>query len=265
MSNQNYDPIEGQQELLEKYLDGLLDQKQSAEFLDSVRNDPVISSQIKLQSSIDDAMRRGYSLSSSDAQSIQEKVGSMFSSAATTVEHPDRTNTQTSSPEYAASNPLFKMALAACLLVAIGIGVWNMSSNAPVGAHFEPEPLALLYNETLDQGFRPYYHCEDMPRFADTFESRQGVRLTLGQMPDDTRMLGLSYLGGISRDTTAMLGKVGEEEVMVFVDVVENRDQVLENRVPGLNSFVEEKHGLVFVEVSPLETARMIQHFELEK
>ena len=101
-------------------------------------------------------------------------------------------------------------------------------------------------------------------RFADTFEVRHGHRLALSEMPPGTRMLGISYPGGISPNTTAMLGEVDGTPVMVFVDDAANRDQVIESVEQGLdlNVFLVEENGLIFCEVTPLDSARMIQHFE---
>ena len=83
-------------------------------------------------------------------------------------------------------------------------------------------------------------------------------------MPQGTRMLGLSYPGGISRNTTAMLGEVDGKQVMVFVDDADNRDQVIASvdQDSNLNVFPVEKNGLVFCEVTPLSDPKMIQYFK---
>ena len=77
-------------------------------------------------------------------------------------------------------------------------------------------------------------------------------------------MLGLSYLGGTSRQSTAMLGEVDGHQVIVFVD----RDSATQpdtstEEADGLNVFVVERDGLVFAEVSPLEEAKLIQYLKV--
>jgi hypothetical protein len=67
-------------------------------------------------------------------------------------------------------------------------------------------------------------------------------------------MLGLSYPGGLSRDTTAMLCKVDGKPVMVFVDRP-SKDQPLavEHADAKTHVFRQERDGLVFYEVTPLD------------
>ena len=83
-------------------------------------------------------------------------------------------------------------------------------------------------------------------------------------MSDDRGMLGLSYMGGISRESTAMLCQVQQQPVLVFVDKISNdRGDLNVSTDPQLSIFREEKFGLVFYEVSPLAQASMMQYFEL--
>ena len=72
-------------------------------------------------------------------------------------------------------------------------------------------------------------------------------------------MLGISYPGGISRETTAMLCEIDNRPVMVFVDRVES-DQTSaglhDGGPPEVHVFCTVRQGLVFYEVSPFERAR---------
>ena len=77
-------------------------------------------------------------------------------------------------------------------------------------------------------------------------------------------MLGLSYLGGTSRDGTAMLGEVDGHQVVVFVDRSSaGQPDVSTEGTEGLNVFVVERDGLVFAEVSPLPESKMIQYLRV--
>ncbi len=84
-------------------------------------------------------------------------------------------------------------------------------------------------------------------------------------MPDDRRMLGLSYLGGMSRDGVAMLSEVEGKRVIVFVDRgdASGIEKAIESTDPSLNVFVERKFGLVFAEVTPLDSAGLIEYFQI--
>lgn len=78
-------------------------------------------------------------------------------------------------------------------------------------------------------------------------------------------MLGLSYPGGLSRDTTAMLCMVDESPVMVFVDRAA-ADSELAAQVASdseINVFRSERDGLVMYEVSELETPRAMEFLDV--
>src|SRR5262249_13346397 len=145
----------------------------------------------------------------------------------------------------------------ACLAFVI----WNFDSRPGTVPHFEPVPLAQIYKQTVKAGFEPYYECRDDERFAETFESRQGIPLQLSNMPIGSMMKGLCYPGGLSRETTAMLCDVDGAPVMVFVDRDEkDRKGAMKNSDPELHVFREERDGLVFYEVTPLDEPTMIEH-----
>jgi len=131
---------------------------------------------------------------------------------------------------------------------------------------FEPRPVAEIYTEIVEAGFEPYYECHDNERFQETFAMRQDVPLRLAQLPQNSRMLGLSYPGGLSRDTTAMLCEVDEQPVMVFVDQLEKDNPLADqNEDSSLNVFREVRDGLVFYEVTPLERPTMTQYLVLSE
>jgi hypothetical protein len=147
------------------------------------------------------------------------------------------------------------VAAAALLLIAFA---WGQRASRVVSPYFEPAPLVALYQEAVAQGFEPYYECKDSERFAAVFAKRQGLPLRLETMPQGSRMLGLSYPGGLSRDTTAMLCEVDGRPVMVFVDRLDADEQVegIAADADGLRVFRSELMGLVVYEVTPLEEPR---------
>lgn len=151
---------------------------------------------------------------------------------------------------------------AAAALLVFALGEFNSESGRT--AHFAPKPLTQIFAKTVEEGFEPYYECKDEVRFAETFAHRQGVPLRLAKLPVGTMMKGLSYPGGLSRETTAMLGEVDGTNVMVFVDRAENDQAIaVQNSDPQLRVFREERAGLVFYEVTPLEMPRMTQYLQV--
>lgn len=284
---------------LDLYLDRMLDPQSEKEFLEAAQAHEQISEQKSLQDEIDASLRNSFGMNSTQSQSLQRSIKSMLapngnvatgdaSAHAGPESDLGKNNQNSSAPnQHGQDNDVrpasglqpdsqpgfvrkllqstaFKVALTAGLLLAIGIN-FSMNSGNSDDPVIEPRSLAMLYQEKVSQGFLPYYNCEDMNRFADTFEARQGIRLTLREMPEGTQMTGLSYLGGMSGDTTAMLGLVDDKQVIVFVDRADHRDTLssvtskLEQH-PELNLFVVEKYDLIFVEVSPLPSSRLIEH-----
>lgn len=157
-------------------------------------------------------------------------------------------------------------ALLAIAAAAIGLVVLQqLREGDQISPFFEQRPLATIYQEVVDQGFRPYYFCEDQERFARTFEKRQATPLLLADTPIDRRMVGLSYVGGLSRDTTAMLAYVDKQPVVVFVDRIEhdNPQLFLSSARQGVNIFRAQLADLVIYEVTPFDSAIMTPYLRL--
>ena len=122
----------------------------------------------------------------------------------------------------------------------------------------------MIYRETIESGFRPYYFCEDEDRFRLTFEKRQIVPLRLAQMPSDRRMVSLSYLGGLSRNTTAILCYSASKPVVVFVDRLEtDTSTAVDDADPDVNVLRKQLGDLVLYEVTPLESATIVEFLEV--
>ncbi len=161
-------------------------------------------------------------------------------------------------------NRIIRFAIAASLIGVAAFSIWIFASNFKSDPFFEPRPLVAIYQETVGRGFKPYYECHDMERFAKVFAQRQKQPLTLKPLADGSRMLGLSYLGGLSRETTAMLAEVDGQAVIVFVDRITNdQPEFGQSSIEiGINVFREKINGLVFYEVSPFPKSRLTSFFE---
>lgn len=135
-------------------------------------------------------------------------------------------------------------------------GSWR-SKNQTVA--FQPRPLTELYQACVADGFRPYWVCEDEQLFASTFKDRQGVALNLQGLPASSKMVGLSYLLGISRQSTSVLAMTDDSPIIVFVDRLENDRKIDTGYIDGDDLHVTRivRDDLVFYEVSPLPNARI--------
>jgi len=232
---------------LEAYLDGLINEPDREDFereADSERR-----AQVNLQTRIDESLRRLFPVNAGSEEHLQEVADAICYQPV--------------------ALPLYRRPVAwiSGLVAAASIAViitFSSSLNAPrPQPFFSPTPVAELYQKAVKNGFEPYYECRDDARFTAVFARRQGIPLQLLPMPDGSRMLGLSYPGGLSRNTTAMLCEVDEQPVMVFVDRLEKDQEVADRQaVPSIewNVFRSVRDGLVFYEVSPFEVPRVAKY-----
>ncbi|MEM6689846.1 MAG: hypothetical protein AAF664_10490 [Planctomycetota bacterium] len=153
---------------------------------------------------------------------------------------------------------LVLIAVAACLAwLIVGSQFYFGQRQKNQAVAFKPQPLTLAYRKCVQDGFKPYWICEDEAIFASTFRVRQGMAMNLIDLPDQYRMVGLSYLAGISRNSTSLLAEADGVPVVVFVDRLERDWHPPTGRFEdeGLSVSRSERDGLVFYEVSPLDEA----------
>jgi hypothetical protein len=246
-------------ELLEAYLDGLLNDADRAAFEASLRDDPVRRRQVELQMEIDGALDRLYAVETPS----HEQLAAALASAVASATPPAKTLPAAYSPQTMASPRGARAYWAGAAVVAAAIVISVMAAllwtqPTSIGPAFTAEPLAAIYHGAVDSGFEPTYECREADRFSDTFQHRQGIPLQLAAMPAGTRMLGLSYVHGLSLNTTAMLCYVDNKPVVVFVDRVKHDQPGIADRpAEGLHIFRDERDGLVFYEVTPYDEARV--------
>jgi hypothetical protein len=236
---------------LEAYLDKLMSDDEAQLFLNNPENRQRVMDQQELQDRIDESLRRTFQIDPRSEKQLSQLADEFEIGKLARHRKHHRQN-------------LVRLAIAATLFAVAAAGVWQVTSGWGVKEpFFQRGSLTKIYTETVDRGFRPYYECHDQKRFADVFAKRQGLPLMLGELPQGSRMLGLSYLGGLSRDTTAMLCEVGNNKVMVFVDNLEHDSAGVSVSSGGaqLNVFRVVKNELVFYEVTPMGESTMIEHF----
>jgi hypothetical protein len=253
-------------EQLEAYLDGLMNDAERAAFGEFLRNDPALRRQVDLQARIDGALEHLFHVEAPSREQIAAALAGAVDSpptleSAPVVAHPALA-ARTAAPKVAYGSRTYwatigLAAAAAIALVAASLEWHRPAADAP---YFAARPLADVYRDAIASGFEPTYDCHEPERFAATFRQRQGQPLQLLAMSPAMRMMGLAYAGGLSRQTTAMLCRVDGEPVMVFVDR-KSADQANAAEVSGtgLHVFRDEREGLVFYEVTPFDTPRVMQ------
>jgi anti-sigma factor RsiW len=261
-------------ELLEAYLDGLLDAAQRQAFAEALRTDPQLRRQVELQARIDGALERLFHVEAPTREQIAAALVAAVPTRASVLAASPPLPTSASSPAIApapkagARRGHARWYWGAAGLAAAAAMAWVIASltggepreNQP---QFVARPLAAIYKSAVAAGFEPSYDCREPERFAATFSRRQGQPLRLLAMPAGMAMLGVAYTGGLSRDTTAMLCRVDGKPVMAFVDRAgaDRADAAVVDPNDALHVFRQERDGLVYYEVTPFDEPRVISLF----
>ena len=235
---------------LDSYLDGQGDAASRAAFEARLAASPALQRQANLSASVDQSLRRQFPVESAPPVLLERLQREIDGSPG-----PRRADGRR-------RVALFVGGLAASLL--IGAFWWSSRDPAPE-PFFQQRAIAEVYRDAVAAGFEPYYECRENERFAGTFRVRQGKRLWLNRPPAGVRMLGLSYPGGTSRNSTGMLCEVHGAQVMVIVDRAEHHAASLLNGAEeDLHVFSAERFGLRFYEVGPLSESHLIGLFSDE-
>ena len=244
---------------LEAFLDGALSDAERAAFVRRLHEDEALRGAVDLQERIDAALVRTFVGEAAAADQFAAGLRQDLLRQETTIATQPAV-AERSAPRAALASRrtlLAGLLATAAALAAVFAGRdWLSGDRRPA---FTPLPLAAIYRDAVKEGFEPYYECHDPQRFADTFARRQGTALKLLPMAAGSRMLGLSYLGGLSRDTTAMLCIVDEQPVLVFVDRQRDDRVQDESQLGGLHLFRKQDRGLVYYEVTPYAEERVLK------
>lgn len=243
MSNREDQSVDTQ---LEMYLDGLLSGPELLKFEQTLRNDPRRREQVALQAGMDASLARLFPLAQPSATHADALAGKF---------EPVQLRRRTTR---------WIVGVAAAAAIGAVLLVWRPFGSGHSTPFFRPQPVAELYVQAVDSGFLPYYKCDEADRFAAVFDRRQGLPLRLLPLPEGIEMLGISYPGGLSRDSTAMLCRVDAQPVMVLVDRAQADLPIAQrNDNPSLHVFREERDGLVFYEITPFDEARVIDRLAI--
>jgi hypothetical protein len=252
MSDRERWPITEQE--LEEYLDGQMSGSRKADFQRRLAEDPDARRMVELQGEIDQRLRRLFA----PPEVTVGEVGRWVAGVPRPVRRPAGEGTR-------GHRRWWLVASAVAAAVAwVGV-VWQWMEADRIEPYFQPQSLGEIYQATVRRGFRPYYECKDNRRFALTFQQRQGVPLALAELPPGRRMVGLSYTGGLSRHTTAMLGYADQVPIMVFVDRLNEDRPVVGGKLPqGLHLHRKQLGKLVMYEVSPLAQPMLLDFLVID-
>ncbi|MEZ6120316.1 MAG: hypothetical protein R3C28_27605 [Pirellulaceae bacterium] len=250
---------------LERFLDDLLSPAEREAASKGWANHPEIAAEIELQQQLDQRLREA--LAPPDIS--QDQVEQWLAADPLCHDVSPSGDVQPAARSKPSNHPnrrrwIVFTSLATTVLLMLGL--WFVDGKRHIRPHFEPRSLTAIYAETVEQGFRPYYFCDDAERFALTFAKRQQTPLELAEMPADRHMVGLSYPGGLSRNTTAILCYVQEQPVVVFVDGKEfDTDVASSGQQPELFLHRKTLGNLVVYEVGPFSSSQCLDFLRIKK
>jgi len=244
-------------DILDRFIDGLLDQKAQAAFEQRLGREPALRDEVDRRRAIDAALRRTLGPPPEDAlRAIVERAlraGATAPLAATL-----RFTTATRRLAIAAS-------LALCLT-----GIWMAwRALAPGGTSFEPyaitppKSMEVAYADEVAAGFEPAWACADDEEFRETFRRRFGLPLLLDPLPEGSVALGLAYGNTISPWTLHLLARVGDRPVLVLVDRAERDGSFAPPADSGLHLHRRAIEDLVIYELTPHEAPALLEHFRI--
>jgi hypothetical protein len=230
---------------LDAYLDDLLSEPQRARMTEEVNASQELLAEVELQKRIDDSLRRSFA-------SLEVPAGLLAKL---------RDHVQPARVVSPLRRRRVLIGVAAAAAIVWGVLGWQYLASRSKTPRYNPNlPLATIYETQVAAGFRPKWVCDDDREFASTFQTRQGQGLLLAAMPAGTKMVGLTYCGGISRYTTTMLARVDAAPVMVFVDRIgADTHPSLPAVDTGLHLFRKELGSLVLYELTPLGEPRVLE------
>ena len=120
------------EDLLERFIDGLMSEAEAADFLAGLDNPEEALNQLELQSQINDSLCRSFGFEALGEDALISQVSAGLASKVPTEPH---VNSPSLKLDSVSQSPWLKMALAASLLLAIGFATWTFSKPNQIDVH----------------------------------------------------------------------------------------------------------------------------------
>lgn len=218
-------------ELLERYLDGQLDERERRIFEKSLDVDPVLREHLQMQQRIDASLRAQFAppeiaaVSTPLEDSTRSWTASMAPNSSLDVDY-NAAGAAASLPRVAGVVPAPKPAkriswLRVAALVVLSVSGYfaytSLLTNRPL-----PSPTyitaAAAYSNEVASGMQPYTICTTSEAFAAYTKERLGTALAIEPTVGLT-LIGWNYGQFVySRDTISMLAKYNDQPVVILMD-----------------------------------------------
>lgn len=228
-------------ELIDRYVDGLLDGEQLAQFEAALATDAELRRQVELQDSIDDSLRRAFTPpAAAPAPATSDVVA--------TIRPVRRFNVRF-------------FALAAML--AIVAGGFFVAQRYFAKSEIKRLSPTEVYTRLNTTGWPVEFVCQNEKEFATVMSRQVGAPLYIPAETPGVIVAGWSYTSGYSGSvlgpsTMFLITKVDQQPVLVLIDKAQfDRPLDLPQGSP-LHLHRREVSGVVMYEVSPLDAPHVI-------
>ena len=259
------------EQLLESYLDGMLDATQRAAFERDLADDPTLRAAVERQAQLDGALRRAFDVPSFDAGRfpfVHDPSGNGQGNESVGPRESDRDVAPLPLLDRRRVGWAKYAAVAAAVLISFALVAWFVRDRRTQTEYPEMawRSVEMVYRIETLKGFKPLWKCETDEEFAKTYKDALGtpILLPLAQLPPGTEMAGLSYSNTFSPKTVLFFGRVRGTPVIVFADRVEKDTGVGVSAESGLRVYRKPVGDLVLYEVSPLDRAYFLDSFRQE-
>lgn len=244
---------------LDAYIDGTMPLDQREAFEQRLQDDPALAAQYELQGRIDQSLDR---LFGGEMQRVAPSADVIRDRLALATDQvAERGN---AGP---LRSPLFRLVgiggLAAAVLVIAATLLLNPDGPGGTGDGYDELQYVAVntfYSDQIDAGFTPNWVCDNQ-RFTETIQDKLSRTMALAAMPNDRRMLGLSYVARARADSVVMLGRHNDQPILVFFDRANLADDFYDLDVaPGLHVHQRDFGDLRAIEVSPNATPAFLDY-----
>jgi hypothetical protein len=245
--------VEQPGQLIDAYLDDLLDETERAAFERRLESDARLRAEVEGQRRIDGALGRLF------APPLGDGLASRIATLAATDRRP-----VVRMP--ARVSRWRRFAIAAALVIGV-VGLyrlWDFVRPSQPTGRYAPQAwrsFETVYRDTVSRGFKPNWVCKNDREFVTAFRRQLGQALLLLPPPPGVAWAGLDYCNSITPQTMFLLAWVQGEKVLVLADqAASDRGQTLppESR---LHLFRRQVGNLVLYECTPLDQPYVLDNF----
>lgn len=245
---------------LEAYLDGMLEGEALTAFERSVAMDSTLKAEVEAQRAINASLGRLFHRA--EAVSLPSGAGE---DGTATIQPPQlKLAGDGALPGKGGARPAWLRRLTPLLAVAAVVAAafaglyftgtiseWQAQNKGLINP-------ADYYARKVNAGFVPEWKCENAEQFVKLTKQwwKEGFLIP---DTDDVKVVGWSYYDPVlSRDNRFILVTVGEEKVIIVIDLKEEDRRITLPRSSKLHDFRTEVGKLVMHEITPLREARVL-------